>query len=281
MVYRLLALDIDGTILRSNHRLDKKLKEAIEYVKRKGVYVTLATRRHFSSAKKIAKTLKLDSILITHNGAFVSSDVEKPWLERRISIEEVAGLAKLLENCQCHVRIKHERFSLANRVKQNQELIAKMTIGDPLFYPIHFTDELHEYVNTTPISPLQIEAFFKTSEEGLVMKEEIVNRFPNVDVHLYDGKRMEIVRRNVSKGRALLKLAKRFDISQQEIVAVGDSVADIDMIRDAGLGVAMGNSPAEVKKHADWITRSNDQNGVDYMIKEVFRKQLRIQIRSL
>jgi len=281
VVYRLLALDVDGTILRSNHRIDKKLKETIEYVKRKGVYVTLATRRHFTSAKKIAKALKLDSMLITHNGAFISKDVDEPWVESRISPEDVSAITKLLESCQCHIRIKHERFSLANRVKKNQELIAQMTIGDPLFYPIHFSDELHEYVNASPVSPLQIEAFMNSEEEANALKEEVLKRFPKVDVNLYDGKRMEIVKRNVSKGRALLKLADRLQIDKKEIVAVGDSIADVDMLKIAGLGVAMGNAPSEVKKCADWITRSNDQNGVEYMAKEVFRKQLRVQIRSL
>lgn len=281
MVYRLLVLDIDGTILRSNHRIDKAVKEAIEYVKRKGVYVTLATRRHFSSAKKVAKALKLDSFLITHNGAFVTDDIESPWIEERISEQEVDGITKLLENNQCHVRIKHERFSLANRIKQNQEIIAKMTIGDPLFYPINFTDELNEYVNESPISPLQIEAFFNTKLEGQVIQKAVMERFPNVDVNIYDNNRLEIVKQNVSKDHALLKLAERFDISRDEIVAVGDSEADIGMIREAGLGVAMGNAPLEVKQHADWITRSNNQNGVAYMMKEVFRKQLRVQIRSL
>ena len=78
-----------------------------------------------------------------------------------------------------------------------------------------------------------------------------------------------------------MKLADRLQIDKKEIVAVGDSIADIDMLKIAGLGVAMGNAPQEVKEYADWITRSNDQNGVEYMAKEVFRKQLRVQIRSL
>lgn len=281
MVFRLLALDVDGTILRSNHRLDKKLKETIEYVKRKGVYVTLATRRHFASAKKIAKALKLDSMIITHNGAFVAKEIDDAWIESRISPEDVSAITKLLESCQCHVRIKHERFSLANRVRKNQELIAQMTIGDPLFYPIHFSDELHEYVNASPVSPLQIEALFNSEEEAIALKEEIIKRFPDVKANLYDGKRMEIVERKVSKGWALLKLADQLQIDKKEIVAVGDSIADIDMLKIAGLGVAMGNAPQEVKECADWITRSNDQNGVEYMAKEVFRKQLRVEIRSL
>ena len=280
MVYRLLVLDIDGTILRSNYRIDKAVKEAIDYVRRKGVYVTLATRRHYSSAKKVAKALKIDSILITHNGAFVANDMNNPLYVERILEDEVDGITKLFEMNDCHVRIKHERFSLANRIKQNQEVIARMTVGDPIFYPINFTDELNEYVNKSPISPLQIEAFFDDKLEGQVLKQAVSERFSTVDVHMYEDNRIEIVRRNVTKARAMLKLAKHFGIAQEEIVAVGDSEADIDMIREAGLGVAMGNASREVKQHADWITRSNDQNGVAYMMKEVFRKQFRIQIRS-
>ncbi len=281
MVYKLLALDIDGTILRTNHRMDKRVKDAIEYVKQKGVYVTLATRRHFASAKKVAKALKLDTILITHNGAFMASDIDDPLSEIRISQQDVEGIVQFLEKSNSHVRIKHERFSLANRIKQNQEIIAKMTIGDPLFYPINFTDDLNEYVNESPVSPLQIEAFFNNEADRRAIYETLQLRFPNVDVRHYTDNRLEIVAKHVSKNNALNDLGEYLGINCDEMVAVGDSLADMDMIREAGLGVAMGNAHDAVKKHADWITRSNDQNGVAYMMKEVFRKQLRMQIHSL
>ncbi|PWA08525.1 haloacid dehalogenase [Pueribacillus theae] len=280
MVYKLIALDVDGTILRSNHRIDKGVKEAIQYVKQKGVYVTLATRRHFTSAKKIAKALKLDSILITHNGAFLANDMDAPWLEKRISPSESAAIIHLLEQTECHVRIKHERFSVANRVRQNQGIIAKMTIGDPLFYPVNFTDELGSHLEESPVSPPQIEVFFSNKKEGDLMKEKLLSRFETIDVNMYEENRMEIVPKGVSKGNALRKLGERLGFSNEEMVAVGDSHADISMIRDAGLGVAMGNAPKSVQAYADWITRSNDMNGVYYVVKEVFRKQLRTQIRT-
>ena len=83
MVYKLLALDIDGTLLRSNHKIDKETKEAISYVKEKGVYVTLTTSRNFASAKKISKAVKLDdAILVTHSGAFIADQVKDPILRR-------------------------------------------------------------------------------------------------------------------------------------------------------------------------------------------------------
>ncbi|HHY21012.1 MAG TPA: HAD hydrolase family protein, partial [Bacilli bacterium] len=72
MAYRLLALNIDGTILHSNSRLTKQTREAIDFVKQKGVHVTLVTERPFISAQKVAKSLKLDSMIVSHSGAFVA-----------------------------------------------------------------------------------------------------------------------------------------------------------------------------------------------------------------
>lgn len=280
MIYKLLVLDIDGTILRSNHRMDKGVKDAIAYVKRKGVYVTLATRRHFSSAKKIAKALKLDSILITHNGAFLASELDNPWLEERLLPVEVDQITKLLESYKCHVRIKHERYSLANRMRQNQAIVAKMTIGDPLFYPVNFVDELSTHLEESPIAPLQMEVYFTDKVEANHLKEEISARFSNVAVNTYADDRMEIIVKGVSKGKTLRHLGERLGILPEEMVTVGDSYADMSMIQMAGLGVAMRNAPEVVQNQADWITRSNDQHGVAYMVKEVFRKQLRMQIHS-
>ena len=68
-------------------------------------------------------------------------------------------------------------------------------------------------------------------------------------------------------------LEKDLNISLNEMVAIGDSMEDLEVIENVGLGVAMGNSPVELKQAADWITRSNSENGVEYMIKEHFRKQ--------
>ena len=68
-------------------------------------------------------------------------------------------------------------------------------------------------------------------------------------------------------------LGEHLNISLNEMVAIGDSMEDLEIIENVGLGVAMGNSPVELKQAADWITRSNSENGVEYMIKEHFRKQ--------
>jgi hydroxymethylpyrimidine pyrophosphatase-like HAD family hydrolase len=85
-----------------------------------------------------------------------------------------------------------------------------------------------------------------------------------------------LVRQGTSKFNGLLFFAGQLGIPLHEIVAVGDSLQDAEMIEKAGLGVAMRNAPAEVKEKADWLTRSNDMDGVAYVVREVFRKQIRV-----
>lgn len=82
MSKQLLALNIDGALLRSNGKIHQATKDAIEYVKKKGIYVTLVTNRHFRSAQKIAKSLKLDAKLITHSGAYIAEKIDAPFFEK-------------------------------------------------------------------------------------------------------------------------------------------------------------------------------------------------------
>ncbi|WKB36673.1 HAD hydrolase family protein [Terrilactibacillus sp. S3-3] len=135
MVYRMLALDIDGTLLKSNHKLDRSTREAISFAKRKGVVVTLVSERHFHSAAKVAKALKLTHPIVTHNGAFVSSTIDDPVYTSKIEHAVLMQLVEFLETYPCQIQVSHERLSISNRPRQ-KNLIAKMTIGmnEPRFF---------------------------------------------------------------------------------------------------------------------------------------------------
>lgn len=278
-MYRLLAINIDGTLLRPNGRLQAGTKEAIDYVRDKGVYVTLVTRRNFPSAKKIAKALKLESLLITHNGAFVSSSLDDPIFERRISEEKTFNIVQVLENFKCNIRLLHEKFSIGNRMKFPGNLMAKAVFGsgDPLFYPMQFVDSLGDSLRDHPVSPPKIEVFCQNENELRHVEDTLKDHFEGIRIEAVNGKKLEIVPVGVSKLNGLRALAYHLDIPLQKTVAIGDSPDDIEMIAAAGLGVAMWNAPKEVKFAADWVTRSNNMNGVAYMVKEHFRKQQRIE----
>ncbi|MCM3162004.1 Cof-type HAD-IIB family hydrolase [Metabacillus litoralis] len=276
--YRLLALNIDGTLLRSNGRLQASTKEAIDFVKEKEVYVTLVTNRHFQSAKKLAKALKLDSFLVTHGGAFISENLDEPFYEKRLSEDLTFNLVQVLENFNCNIRLTHERFSIGNRKKIASNLLSKsiLNTSDSMFYPVQFVDSLGDTLRDEPVSATKIDVHFKYDEEKEEAEKLIQEAFDEVDLKTSSkSKSFEIVRKGVSKENGLRALASHLKIPLHETVAIGDSDDDIEMIKSAGLGVAMWNAPFEVKHAADWVTRSNNQQGVAYMVKEHFRKQQR------
>ncbi|TPE70801.1 Cof-type HAD-IIB family hydrolase [Halalkalibacterium halodurans] len=280
MTYRLLALTIDNAVLRSNGKISRQTKDAIDYVKSKGVYVTIATERPFPATKKVAKSLKLDGYLISNNGAFVAEASDQPLFARRIQQEKAIHLVELLEQFNCHIRVFHESYAVGNRMNQKNHLIAKMTvgIGDPLFYPVHFVDTVSDQLLKDPFAPLKVQAEFTDDLEKERALRELKAAIPSITISSGEEGRIDIVNYSVSKGRALLRLAQHLGIGPEETVAIGASKADVEMVSQVGLGVAMGNGAKEVKEAAHWVTRTHDQNGVSYMVREVFRKQLRVQL---
>nr|WP_306296223.1 Cof-type HAD-IIB family hydrolase [Bacillus amyloliquefaciens] len=273
---QMLALNIDGALLRSNGKLHQTTKDAIEYVKKKGIYVTLVTNRHFRSAQKVAKILKLNAKLITHSGAYISEKIDEPFFEKKISEDHTFNIVQVLESYQCNIRLLHEKYSIGNKKKVSSNLVGKTMIhpSDPIFYPVQFVESLSDLLLDEPVSAPVIEVH---AEDGLQadITDTIMKAFPAVDVIRVNGEKLNIVPKGVSKESGLSMVAADLGLSMEEVVAIGHQEDDLPMIELAGLGVAMGNASNELKRKADWVTRSNDEQGVAYMIKEYFRMQHR------
>nr|WP_155113172.1 Cof-type HAD-IIB family hydrolase [Metabacillus mangrovi] len=274
----MLALNIDGTLLRSNGRLHQATKEAIEFVQKKDVYVTLVTNRHFQSARKLARALKIDAILVTHSGAFISDKIDEPLFERRLGEEMTYNLVQVLENYECHIRIIHERYCIGNRVKVTPHMTGSTVIqsSEPLFYPNQYVESLGDALRDEPINAPKLEVLFQNKREKEAASNFLKESFPEITLSDRNKLRFDLTAKGVSKASGLSLLCSHLGIPMSETVAIGDGPDDRDLIQNAGLGVAMGQAPFEVKQAADWITRSNEESGVAYMIKEHFRKQHRL-----
>ncbi len=279
MVYRLLALNIDGTVLKSNGRLDRDTKQAVQFAKDKGVYVTLVTGRHFSSARKVARALKIDGYLVTHQGAFVSDDMKDPIVDERLTENFVYSLVSILEHFDCHTRLVHERFSMSNKMRTSSNMIARtaMNATDPLFYPMQFVETLSDKLIDEPVSVPNIDIYPSSYREQERIASTLQEELKGIDVIVKADGRISVVQAGVSKEKGMRLLGEHLGISPAEMVVIGDAEDDRGMIEMAGLGVAMGNAPAAVKKAADWVTRSNNQHGVSYLVKELFRKQFQLK----
>lgn len=278
-MYKLLALNIDGTILKNNGRLPRETKEAVDYVKKKGVYVTLITSRNLLSARKVAKALRLDGMLIAFQGAMIARTLDDRLFDAVIPEERTFNIVQILENFNCNIRLMHERYSLGNRKKVKKNLVVQTVLSssDPFFYPTQFVDSLGDVLIDEPIAVPKIDVYFATDEERDAAAALLTKSIPSIDMIMQPNGKMEIVPQGVSKLAGLRRLAQHIGVSLKETVMIGDGLDDLPAIEAAGLGVAMGNAPLEVKRAADWVTRSNEQLGVAYMVKEHFRKQQRIE----
>ena len=279
MIYRLLALNIDGTLLQSNGRLTKSTKEAIEYVQQKGIYVTLVTARSLPSAKKVAKVLRLNSYIVAHEGALVANNDDETIFVKRIAEDLTSDIVRFLEGFICQIRLVHEKFSLANKSKLHHNMLAKTVLssGDPVFYSHQFVDVLSDVLLEEPVSPPKMEVYFEEKKDCQDAKEVLEKMFDDIHVVQHNELRLDILPEGVSKLNGLLYLGERLGIKSSEMVAIGDGLDDLEVIEAVGLGVAMGNASNQLKIAADWVTRSNNQDGVAYMVKEHFRKQQPIE----
>ncbi|WML38640.1 Cof-type HAD-IIB family hydrolase [Neobacillus sp. OS1-2] len=279
MIYRLLALNIDGTLLQTNGKIHKSTREAIDYVQQKGIYVTLVTSRSFPSAKKVAKALKIKAPLITHQGAYIAGVESKPVYVERINEDITYDTVRFLEALPCQIRLVHEQFSLANKIKLHNHLLAKtvFTTGDPVFYSQQFVSSLSEYLHDQPVTPPKIEVYFEEKRDLKDAKNALGNMFTEIDVIELDSLRLDIVPAGASKLAGLSYLGSQLGIRKSEMVYIGDGMDDIPLIEAVGLGVSMWNADFEVKRASDWVTRSENEHGVAYMVKEHFRKQQPIE----
>jgi len=279
MVYKLLAVNIDGALLQSNGRISKATKEAIEYVQSKGVAVVLVTSRNYQFSKKVAKSLKGQIMIVTANGAYVGTSINKPLFVKKIAEKTTLDIVKLLEGIGCRFKVHFEDFEVSSRINIPENMLGKaiMYVNETKAYTQHYVDSVSEYLLENPNTPLSIEVIFNSQTEQKDIKNAINNMFGNITITEMDDCVSIIGAEQISKWKGILYLAEHLNVLKKEIVTIGVSKNDLEMIVGAGIGIAMGNSDKELKRRAMWIARSNDDDGVAFTVKELFRKQYQLQ----
>lgn len=235
---KLIALDMDGTLLLDDHTISQENREAIEEVRKKGIEVMLCTGRHLTSCQEHAKSLQLSSYLVTVNGSEI-------W----------DGNGKLIERKTIPVESMEKIMEVSNRHG-----------GESWIASIHevFREKLPDNLADYEWLKYGIDTYEPEVKEG-ILKELIDD--PNLELSNSSPTNIEINARGVNKATALEKICTFTGITMDEVMAVGDSLNDIKLLQRAGLGVAMDNAQPEVKEVADWITGSNVEHGVAQAIR--------------
>jgi len=254
---KLVAMDLDDTLLRNDLTISPRVAAAIREAQRQGVRVTLATGRMPISARPYAEQLGLDLPAITYHGALIQQVLSGEVLFRRVLPKDLAATMVeefLTLGVHTQIYIKNRVFAQKrNPWSQQYSRLAAVAVE---------IKNLQEVLRTEPEGVDKI--LLMGEEQDLdALAPHLREKFGG-KVHITKSKPMflEVTESSVNKGVALAALAARFGITQAETMAIGDSFNDLEMIEYAGLGVAMGNARPEVKAKADIVTGTNQEDGV-------------------
>lgn len=266
MAYKLVCIDVDGTLLNTKHKITKRTKELLLKAHKLGIHIVISTGRMYTDAEYYSNLIGVKSPVIASNGAFIK---EKD--NDKVIFKDVLGENLSLELLK--IFRKHQikpYFCTPHKFYYG-------TIMFKLFY-------LATKIVGTRSNKLDIEYVFSWNqwqqvlhkEKDNIVKSEIIYRDPALiyelrselnqltQLEIVDSSKynIEITRKGVSKGKAVERLASLYGLKREEVIAIGDSENDISMLEYAGLGIAMGNASDRVKQKADYITDSNDNEGV-------------------
>lgn len=267
MKYKLLALDLDDTLLNEDLKISPRNIAAIRNVAAQGVAVTIATGRMFSSALPYARELKVDLPLITYHGALIKNVGSGEVLRHcAVPFDRALEILDLCEEKGFHINLY-----------LNDKLFVKEENNNTRYYqtiasiPMQAVGSLSRFLLKQNIEPTKLTLI---NLEGRLeeIQQMLREKYPELSILKSRPYFLEITHKEATKGQALAFLAQREGIKAEEIVAIGDSYNDIDMLQFAGLGAAVANAPQEVKKAADVITRASNEDGVAAFLEEYLLK---------
>jgi 5-amino-6-(5-phospho-D-ribitylamino)uracil phosphatase len=230
---KLIALDMDGTLLNDNHEISAANREAIAEAQEMNVHVVIATGRTLATCGKYAQSLDLKNYVVTANGGEIYTHEGELFSATHLAEEAVDHIYELTKKHGIHV------WGASADNLYRGELPPDRHDHEWLKFGFDTEDDL---IRESIVNDLR--------EKGVT---EITNSSPT---------NIEINALGINKATALKLVCDQLGISLNEVMAVGDSLNDIAMIEEAGLGVAMGNAQDAVKRRADWITATNLNDGV-------------------
>lgn len=255
---RLIAVDLDYTLLDSTFELPERNRRAVASALDRGIVVTLATGRMFVSALRFAEALGISAPLITYNGAYIRCAPSGRVLshvpvERDHALTAIRLAAELGFHCCIYLDDKLYTSKNGWEAEMYSDQCGVLGIFEP---------DLESLLTHTAALPTKVlpHGAPDAMVEMRVRLTELVSgqAYVTQSTPYY----VEMMNKQVSKGKALKTLSESLVIPRDHVMAIGDSYNDIDMIEYAGVGVAVANSPEKVKSSASLVVPSNDDAGV-------------------
>ena len=288
-MYKLITVDLDGTLLNKYGEVTEYSKNIIKRLTKQGILVVLASGRISESVLTIAKEIGANKYYISGNGS-VLYDMQKEEIiyEKYLSKEKVLELVELCEKNSIYYNIYTESSVIAKSLNYNVAFYnyenTKKSSNKKT--EINIVDDVYKYVKD-----LNTNKFLKMTicDENKIVFASILRKIKNIqDIDVLEVSHMskkkikmgtkeisvgyfytEISSKNVDKWYAIEEIMKKEKINKDEVISFGDNNNDILMIKNAGLGIAMGHSNEQVKKVAKFVTKTNDEDGVAEALKNI------------
>ena len=269
MAYRMVAIDLDGTLLTDDKRISERNLAEIRRVLESGAFVIISTGRAWPGAEPYVRLLEMSLPVITSNGSMIVDSATREILFRRDLTQEAAEtiLAK-------------GRKRLASQVIWSGTTLYGLPLDE------HLADYGRRFGKKTPLPMPPMETlredgiskilWYDTPEHINAWETEVRGEIceggalSDVTVVKSQPEFLEFFHAGVSKAKALASVTARFGIAMEETVAIGDADNDIPMLKAAGYAVAMGNGSTGAKSAAAWITDDNEHDGVAKALSRLF-----------
>ncbi len=290
-MYKLIASDMDGTLLNSVGEIPAKNVEAVKKAMDAGVEFAIVTGRPYASARSVLSDNGIinSAAVIGCNGAQVTDKHGNLIKSHYLDKDSLIKIMELAEEKNIYYQIYDDnyiftksRLKLLNMIKNysGKSLKKHITLRNIVngFKRLFFAD-VKVKKNIIEYAKAEEKGFYKiqvasTDQKQLNSFRGHLKDIPNIDITSSFYFNLEIGPVGITKGTALRELAESQGIAKEDVIAFGDNYNDIPMIEYAGCGVAMENSVQPLKDKADFFTKSNDENGVAYAIEKlIFEKE--------
>lgn len=258
-MYKLIAIDIDDTLLNDNYIITARTEAAIEAAVKKGVKVVLCTGRTIKGALRYYKQLNLDTLFITAGGAEIYDSKQNRLFEDEVDPKLVKQVLQYAYDNGFHAQV----YIDGELIYRERNKYSEMYEG-PYGFPGTLIPNLMDLKEI--ITPKVLYVIDADKAPGV--QKEVQKLFPSLAIKRSKPSYIEFMSPSISKGTALSFTADYYGINLSDVIAIGDSQIDAAMIEEAGLGVAVQNAPASLKKIADITSPSNEDEGVAYVIEK-------------
>lgn len=287
-MYKLVTIDLDGTMLNSYGMVTENTKQAITEIKNKGIEVVIASGRTIDSIKNIANEINSNNYLIAGNGAILyDGRNDKILYEKTLNKEKVLEIIKICEENSIFYNVYTEKEIVTKNLNYNVLYYYKENLKkeENKRTNINIVENIYEYVKDS-----QNDKYLKIMicDNTKVIFNSILRKLKEVkDIEVLDVEHMsrklikqgteefeieyfytEVSAQSVDKWYAIEKLMELTNITKEEIIAIGDNINDKKMIENAKIGIAMGQSTPVLKEVADFVTDDNNSDGVAKALKE-------------